>query len=83
MDAQGRLYDKFYELVKGQSLDKALFATLPDARRTSSYSEYMEELSEWQSRIHKASGHVTMPQVIGRCYFRPRADLYTVSPASL
>lgn len=79
VDGDGRLYDTFYRRCEQseaarlvQRLARLPFPS-PDTEGTYiDFNSYEAAVLEWKKQVTTALGHLTLPQLMGRAYPRPR-----------
>lgn len=92
MDGEGNVYCvdyipiENYEPNAQQAMENRLFcpnadvySNFPEPSNFETYSEYNQSLSQWYSKMQMSIGKINLPNVVGRRYFRPRADLFEVN----
>ena len=91
MDGEGTVYCvdyvpiEKYEPNEQQAKENQLFCpqapvyrAFPQSDNYGTYSEYNQSLSQWYSQMQAHLGKILLPNITGRRYFRPRADLFEV-----
>lgn len=79
VDGDGRLYDTFYRRCEqseaGRLVQRLARLPFPSPDAEGAYidfNSYEAAVLEWKKQVTTALGHLTLPQLMGRAYPRPR-----------